>query len=334
MALLKEVTKFRSEALHLLFELFTIIFFVSDAYIAAWCKHPVLLAYLFDSRYFAEAFNIFKGSNLITTESSSNALHIALLSRKRSPRLILLLDQIVAHKIIGEFTMGTVYHHAHFPCIDEKHLARILFLAIEEPDANGDRYVVEQLVGHSNNTLYEVSLNEPPADITLTATLGSERTIGKNKSDTACWRKMMHHVLNPRIVGIALWWHTIFPTDIVCQTTGSPVFHIEGRIGHDEVELLGGVLVITETVTPTVAKVCLQTADGKVHVCHLPGVGVELLTIDGDIAQVTLMLLNELGTLHKHTARTTGRVIDAAFKGLKHFYDGTDNAGRGIEFST
>ena len=93
-------------------------------------------------------------------------------------------------------------------------------------------------------------------------------------------------------------------------------------------------LIVAEGVAPTVAEVCFQTTNGKVHVRHLPGVGVELLTIDSDITQVALMLLNELGTLHKHTTGATGRVIDTTLEGLKHFYDSADNAGRGVEFTT
>ena len=71
------------------------------------------------------------------------ALHIAFLSRKRCPRLIFLLDSVIAHKVVGEFSVGTVNHHAHFSGVDEEHLARILFLAIEEPDADRNRDIIE-----------------------------------------------------------------------------------------------------------------------------------------------------------------------------------------------
>ena len=64
---------------------------------------------------------------------------------------------------------------------------------------------------------------------------------------------------------------------------------------------LCAVLVVAEGVAPRLAKVGLQTADGEVHVRHLPCVGVELLTVDGHIAQVALVLLHKLRTLYEHS---------------------------------
>ena len=144
----------------------------------------------------------------------------------------------------------------------------------------------------------------------------------------------MHHVLNPCVVGVALWGHSILPAHIVSQTACSPITHIERRIGHDEVELLGGVLVIAKRVAPAFAKVSFEATDGKVHVRHLPCVGVELLSVDSHIAEVALMLLYELGTLHEHTSRTTGRVIDTTLKRLQHLHNCTDNARRSIELTS
>ena len=41
---------------------------------------------------------------------------------------------------------------------------------------------------------------------------------------------------------------------------------------------------------------------------HLPCVGVGLLTVDADFAQVSLVALYKLGALHKHAAASAARV--------------------------
>ena len=92
-------------------------------------------------------------------------------------------------------------------------------------------------------------------------------------------------------------------------------------------------LVVAERVAPTFAQVGIQTADGKVHMGHLPGVGVELLTEDVDLAEVALMLLHKLGALDEHAARTAGWVVDTPLERLEHLDDGTHNARWRIELT-
>ena len=230
--------------------------------------------------------------------------------------------------------MSAVHHHAHLTCVDEEHLAWILLLAIEEPYAHRNGDIIKELIWHGNNALHKVSLDKPTADAAFTTRCSSERPIGKHKSDATCWREVMHHVLNPCIVGVAFWGHSILPAHIVSQAACSPFTHIERRISHDEVELLGGVPVIAKRITPAFAKVSFEATDGKVHVRHLPCVGAELLSVDSHVAQVALMLLDELGALHEHTTRATGRVIDATLKRLQHFNYGADKARRSIELTS
>ena len=92
-------------------------------------------------------------------------------------------------------------------------------------------------------------------------------------------------------------------------------------------------LVIIECVGKDIAQVRIQATDGKVHVRHLPSIWVGLLTVDTDLAQVPLVALDKLGTLHKHTARTAARVIDSTLVRFKDFYQRAHNAGRRIELA-
>ena len=229
--------------------------------------------------------------------------------------------------------MGTVNHHAHLTGINEEHLAGVLLPAVEEPYADRYRHVIEQLVWHGDDTLHEVCLNEAAAYVALTSRGGGQGTVGKHQTYAARRREVVHHVLNPCVVGIALRRHSVLPAHVVGKAAGTPVLHVERRICHDEVKLLRGMLVIAEGVAPAVAEVGVKSADGKVHVCHLPRIGIKLLTVYRHVAQVALMLLNELGTLHEHTARTAGRVIHPALKRLQHLDDGAHYARRSIELA-
>ena len=67
---------------------------------------------------------------------------------------------------------------------------------------------------------------------------------------------------------------------------------------------------------------------------HLPRIRVCLLTVDTNLAQVSLVALYKLGALHKHTTASAARVIDSALVRLQNLYQRADNAGRRIELAT
>ena len=80
-------------------------------------------------------------------------------------------------------------------------------------------------------------------------------------------------------------------------------------------------------------EVRLQVADGKVHLAHLPRVGIDFLTIDRDIVDKPLVVLDEVGTLHEHTATTTGGVIDTSLERLYDCDQRADDAGGSVELA-
>ena len=145
---------------------------------------------------------------------------------------------------------------------------------------------------------------------------------------------MVNHVLHPRKVGVASRRQAILPAHVFLKRTLSPVAEIERRIGKNVICLQRRVLIIIECVGKDIAQVRIQATDGKVHVRHLPRIRVCLLTIDADFAQVSLVALDKLGALYKHTTTSAARVIDSALVRLQYLYKRADNAGRRIELAT
>ena len=46
--------------------------------------------------------------------------------------------------------------------------------------------------------------------------------------------------------------------------------------------------------------------------CHLPGGRVRILTVNRNIVDIALVVFHKLGRLHKHSARTAGRIVNPA----------------------
>ena len=91
--------------------------------------------------------------------------------------------------------------------------------------------------------------------------------------------------------------------------------------------------VVEKSVGIVLPEVGLDAADRKIHLRHLPSRRVGVLPINGDIFNISGMILNKLCRLHEHTARTAARIVHATFVGLQHVYQRFDNAGRRIEFA-
>ena len=139
-------------------------------------------------------------------------------------------------------------------------------------------------------------------------------------------------MLHPRKVGIAGRGHTELPTHIVQEAVLPPLVEVERWIGHDEIGFQRGVLVVEERIGIR-TKIAFQATDGKVHVAHLPRIGVGFLTVDGDVMEFLLMAPDELGALHEHAARTASGVVDTASVGLENLHNGTHDTRRGVEFA-
>ena len=156
------------------------------------------------------------------------------------------------------------------------------------------------------------------ADITLTAGLTTERTIGEYETYLAVRREVMDHMLNPCEVSVACGRNTIFPTDIFEQRGLPPIAQIEGRVCHDIIRFERRVLVVKERIRIALTKVGFETTDSDIHMRHLPCRGVRFLPIDRDIAYLFLVGTDKLGGLYEHTSRTATRVVDTSVEGLQH----------------
>ena len=120
---------------------------------------------------------------------------------------------------------------------------------------------------------------------------------------------------------------------IVQQLFLPPTGEVEGRIGHDVVRLELGVAVVEEGIGVEFAQIRLDSPDGQVHLCHLPGGGVGVLSKYRNLVNVAAMVLNELCGLDKHPARAAAGIVDAAIEGLQNLYQCADHTGGGVKFA-
>ena len=141
-------------------------------------------------------------------------------------------------------------------------------------------------------------------------------------------------MLNPCVVGITGRRRSVLPTDIVQQFILSPVGQIERRVCHNEICTKIGMEVIKERVSLIRAEVCINATNRHIHLCHLPGICIGFLTINGNALTIAAVCLDELHALHKHTARATARVVHpAVIERLQDCNDCLNDAGRCIELA-
>ena len=314
MRLLKEGGEFASKALHLLLEWLAVLLLLGNAYLAARGEYKVLLGNLGNIDHSAKALFIGKraiGKRLIGV---SNTHNIALCA-------------------IGQFTQFAGNHSAEVASIDKQSLALLLLRLIEKP--NRDRYLrsVEQLRRHSHDAIDQVSLDQLTANIALATALARQRAISKHNARLTHRCEVVDNVLNPRKVGVAIRWCAELPAHIVSELVCAPVGEVERWICQDKVRLQCWVAVVEEGIGVILSEVGLDATNSQVHLRHLPGCRVRVLTIDRDLVDIAGVALDKLCRLHKHTARAAARVIDTTCVGLQDINKGLDNAGRGVKFA-
>lgn len=213
--------------------------------------------------------------------------------------------------------------------------AFLLFAAAYEPERDGDGDAVEELGGHGDYAFDEVRLDDAFADFAFTAGLGAESAVRKDEPDFSAGREVVNHVFDPREVRVACGREAVLPARVFLQLFLAPVLEVEGRVSHNEVKALVGVQVVEKRICVVFAEIRVDAADGHVHFCHFPGVGVGLLSVNAYIVAVTAVILYELDALHEHAAGTTAGVIDAlAFARFEDAHDGFHDACRGVEFAS
>ena len=205
--------------------------------------------------------------------------------------------------------MLTVNHIPHLAGVNKQGFAFLLFVLGNKPKRNRNGNAVKELSRQSDDAFHKVSLNNVLSDFSLAAGLRGQRTVSKYKTDFSIRCKMVYHMLNPRIVGIAGRRCSVFPTNIFLELFLSPVGKIERRICHNKICFQCFMQVIEECICLICTEVCINATNSHIHFSHFPSISIGLLTVNSDFSTLTAVCLNELRTLYEHTARTTARVI-------------------------
>src|SRR5881628_1997174 len=121
----------------------------------------------------------------------------------------------------------------------------------------------------------------------------------------------MDEVLHPGVVGIARGRGAIDPALVVLEQLAAPVAVIERWIGQNVVGLEVGMLVGVEGVA--VRDLCVDAADGEIHLGQAPGGVVGFLAVYRNVAELAAMGFDKLLAADEHAARTAAGVVDATF---------------------
>ena len=139
---------------------------------------------------------------------------------------------------------------------------------------------------------------------------------------------MVEHVLYPGEVGIAPGRGAVFPAGVAFEFAVPPFLDVERGIGHDIVGTEVGVLVVGEAVGGLFAEVEVDAADGHVHGGEAPSGGVGFLAVDGEVAELAAVFLDEALALDEEAAGAHGGVVDAPLIGFEYLDDeGYDGLG-------
>jgi type I restriction enzyme M protein len=102
---------------------------------------------------------------------------------------------------------------------------------------------------------------------------------------------------------IACRRYAIKPTLVITQEVSTPVTIVERRIGHYIVNLYVLVGIVKERTFRVPFYVRgVNATNGEVHLAESPSSLIALLTINGNIVDASLMFLDKLLALYKHTA--------------------------------
>lgn len=305
--------EFAGEAGHFLLEGFVVLHGVFDANVAAWSEDVVLLGDVCGFDDGTEAFFVLEFAFLEFFESAREAFNI----------------------LLAEVAVLTVHHVAYIAGVNEERFAFLLFAAAYEPERDGDGDAVEELGGHGDYAFDEIRFDDAFADFPFAAGLGAECAVRKDEPDFSAGRKVVNHVFDPREVRVACGREAVLPARVFLQLFLAPVLEVEGRVRHNEVKALVGVQVVEKRICVMFAEVRVDAADGHVHFCHFPGVGVGLLSVNAYVVAVTAVILYELDALHEHAAGAAAGVINAlTFARLEDAHDGFHDACRGVEFAS
>ena len=162
----------------------------------------------------------------------------------------------------AQFLLGTADHGADFTGVDKEGLVGTvavaalgvaLFVLGEEPEAYRDLGRKEELAGKGDHAVDEVVLHQFLADGSFARGVGGHGPVSKDEPGSAVLGELGQHVKDPGVVGVAGGRGIIAaPAGIGGElVVGPPVLEVEGRVGHDEVGLEVGVLILEKVSAGT-----------------------------------------------------------------------------------
>ena len=208
-----------------------------------------------------------------------------------------------------------------------------LFILIQDPEGDADIRSDKKLTRKNDNGFDLIILDQLFSDLKRIAV--AQSAIGQQESCNTLERfQMGKNVEDPCIVGVALRRRlVIHPAGIVFQIIVVPAFQIEGRIGHDVVEVKTFEQIVRKSGVAFFAEIMADAAQGQVHLRQTVGCSFLFLTVDIDSPDIAALFPDKIGTLDKHTARAAAGVIKCAVKRLDHRRDQLHNIVRGIELA-
>ena len=140
----------------------------------------------------------------------------------------------------------------------------------------------------------------------------------------------------PRIIGIGNRRHNAVSSEtrIIRQLVlASPAFKVERRICHYEINFFILVQIFGKRRGILFSETMGNTPYRKIHFTKPPCIRIALLSDNRNIVTVSVMLINKLHRLHKHSAAAAAGIIYHSAVWLYHFSDQLYYTGRSVEFT-
>ena len=175
----------------------------------------------------------------------------------------------------------------------------------------------------------KIRLDDVLANLALAGLIGRHRAVGQHKAREPRGRKVIDEVLHPGEVGVAGRRHAVDPALVFLQQFAAPVAVVEGRIGQHVVGFEVRMPVVVEGVA--VGNLRVDAADGEVHLGQPPRGVIRFLPVNGDVANLAAVGLDELLAAHEHPARAAAGVVHTALIRREHLHQHAHDPRRRVE---
>ncbi len=219
--------------------------------------------------------------------------------------------------------------------VDRQYLVAPFFglVLVEKPELARHRARVEETGADRHHYVHVTRFDQLLSDLCLFAARGRSLR-GHDEPGPALFVQVAVEIRNPEVVAVrdlALLVHAgegIGQARVVLHLLRIDFINVEGWIGHHEIALAGE-LVRVFVVGDGFLDVAFETVHGEVHIGESDRRRVLLHAIEGDtLGRVLVHVLDEMRTLHEHTAGAAGRVEHLATVGFDDVDDRLDERDR------